>query len=264
MIDFDILFIKYAQDWMDEHEDEMTPEEMEDHMEELYEEWKVTPCADTGGLSPYDYLQNINDPEMLMRLLIEVAPDANTLLLDRIVEVGCEKELNNIVCGDFDSETKMLALNLLQESDGKIPFEECIKFMADKNCDEGLRELSVEILTAYANDVKSYMFALIPHADIELKGLIVEVLMNADKDERTAKLLIELFETKTNYSLYAGFMAKYNDESFAPALYKALDTCNYVDYLEIRNAIEALGGMVDDDYRDFSSDPTWQALKNLK
>ena len=90
MIDFDILFIKYAQDWMDEHEDEMTPEEMEDHMEELYEEWKVTPCADTGGLSPYDYLQNINDPEMLMRLLIEVAPDANTLLLDRIVEVGCE------------------------------------------------------------------------------------------------------------------------------------------------------------------------------
>ena len=264
MIDFDVLFIKYIEDWMEENEGELTAEEMESQMGEKYEEWKNTPCSDCGGVSPYQYLQKIQDPEMLMRLLMEVAPDASSLLMDRIVEVGCEKELTQVVCGDFDAETKVLALNLLKEGDCAIPYTECIKFMADKNCEEGLRELAVELLTENANEVKSYLFAMLKYADLELKGLIAEVLMNADKDDRTVELLIELFESGNNYSLYAGFMAKYNDDRFAPSLYKAIDTCNYADYLEIRNAIEALGGMVDDDYRDFSSDPTWQALKNLK
>ena len=44
-------------------------------------------------------------------------------------------------------------------------------------------------------------------------------------------------------------------------LYRALDNCNYAEYIEIKNAIERLGGIVDD-ARDFSDDPTYILIKS--
>ena len=73
-----------------------------------------------------------------------------------------------------------------------------------------------------------------------------------------------MFKNGNNVPLYAGFIGKYGDERAMTYLYPALDNCNYVDFTEIRNAIEQLGGTVDDEYRDFSSDPYYKALKNLK
>ena len=44
----------------------------------------------------------------------------------------------------------------------------------------------------------------------------------------------------------------------------ALDDSNYLEFMEIRNAIEQLGGVVDDTYRDFTDDPYYKAIKHLK
>ena len=44
-------------------------------------------------------------------------------------------------------------------------------------------------------------------------------------------------------------------------LYRALDTASYADYIEIRNAIESLGGVVDDQLRDFTDDEEYKAIK---
>ena len=94
--------------------------------------------------------------------------------------------------------------------------------------------------------------------------LIAEILVGAEKDERTYALLEDLFKNGNNVSLYAGFIGKYGDERAMEYLYKALDDCNYADFIEIRSAIEDLGGTVDDEFRDFSSDPYYKALKNIK
>lgn len=266
MIDFDKSFDNYLKKWYEEKKDSMTMDEMEEYMPSLYEEWQNAPNSELDGVSPKAYFDQIKDSKSAIDMLVDFGSDGNVpaLLLDKIVELGCEKELCALICGDYSAEIKIQALNLLQECGAKIPTEDCVKIMADKTADEGLRELCVEILQSQANEVKNYLFAMIPYADYELKGLIVEILLEADYDERTSNLLIDLFENYDNKALYAGFMGKYGDENFAPVLYKALDGCNYADYMEIRNAIEQLGGTVDDDYRDFSSDPYYMALKNVK
>ena len=46
-------------------------------------------------------------------------------------------------------------------------------------------------------------------------------------------------------------------------MYPALDDCNYLEFIEIRNAIETMGGVVDDSYRDFSDDEYYKAIKHL-
>ena len=77
-------------------------------------------------------------------------------------------------------------------------------------------------------------------------------------------ILKELFEKSKNIPYIAGLIGKYGDERCAEFLYPALDNCNYLEFIEIRSAIEALGGVVDDTYRDFTDDEYYKAIKNLK
>ena len=265
MINFDLMFSEYMQDWIENNSD-LTADEMEEKAIELYEQWKELPYEELGGISVKQYFENITSPSVAIDMLVEETKNGSpsSLLLDRIVELGCETQLKELIVADNISEVKIQAINLLLEMGASHPIEKYIEIIAKKDSDEGLKELCVETLATMPNEVSSYLFALIPYADYELKGLIAEILVGAEKDERTYALLEDLFKNGNNVSLYAGFIGKYGDERAMEYLYKALDNCNYADFIEIRSAIEDLGGTVDDEFRDFSSDPYYKALKNIK
>ena len=71
----------------------------------------------------------------------------------------------------------------------------------------------------------------------------------------------KLLSVDPNTAYVAELIGRYGDESLAADLYALLDTCDYVSFMEIRNAIEELGGTVDENYRDFSDDPFYQVIK---
>ena len=65
-------------------------------------------------------------------------------------------------------------------------------------------------------------------------------------------------------ALYAAYLGKLGDERALPELMRAAsdDRCGYVDYIELRSAIEQLGGELPE--RDFSDDADFQALHPLE
>ncbi len=266
MIDFDQLFTVYLQEWMEKNSS-LTPQEMEDEVANLFDEWKNVTYKELGNISPKQYFEKIDSPKELVQMLISATEEGyspSALLLDRIAETDCGKELCALINGDYSAELKIEAINLLLELDADHPLDKYVEFLADETEDEGLRELCVEVLSQKADSVSESLFKLLSNANYSLKGLIAEILVNAKQDERTYTLLEDLFKNGNNVPLYAGLIGKYGDERAMMYLYKALDNCNYADFTEIRNAIEQLGGTVDDEYRDFSSDPYYKALKNLK
>ncbi len=66
-------------------------------------------------------------------------------------------------------------------------------------------------------------------------------------------------------ALYATYLARLGDERALDALSRVvnLTDLDYLDYLEVRNAIEALGGQAPEDMRRFDGDPAYESLKNL-
>jgi len=72
-------------------------------------------------------------------------------------------------------------------------------------------------------------------------------------------LLKELFLSKSNYQLYANYLGQYGDERAIDILLEAAKTCDYISFLEIRNAVEQLGGEFDIE-RDFSQDKDFKKL----
>ncbi len=267
MKDFDKLFEAFLRNKIEENGD-LTPDEIEDRIPEFYEEWATTPNPETNGFSPEGYFASVSDPKKLVDMFVEANKgDGNPCLLlcDRIAEVnGCDEYLKKLVDKNSDPKTAIAALNLLCESGAEMPIGKMTDIMLDESADEGLREACADELKESAGVAAEALFAALPSASVALKEMIADVLVEGEKDERTYSLLRELFATSDNLPFVAGLIGKYGDERAAEYLYPALDDCNYMEYIEIRNAIEQMGGVVDDTARDFSDDEFYKAIKNLK
>ncbi len=267
MIDFDKLFEKYLAKWYQENADEMTAEEMENQIPEVYEKWVTSPCVEAGGKSPEQYFEDITDADTLIKMFVDSERDggAPSLLLARIAMVSeCAKGLSEVICSEKDETVVIEAMNLLCEMNESHPLEKYIEFIVTGSHGEGVAELGAEILKEYAPLVKDNIFAVLSTATVEQKEIFADILVETDKDDRIYALLEELFKTSKNIPYIAGLIGKYGDERCVQFLYPALDECNYLEFIEIRSAIENLGGVVDDSYRDFSDDEYYKAIKNLK
>ena len=266
MLDFDKNFEDYVIKWYDAHRDETeNADALEDKMPELYEQWAHAPMEELSGLSPYTFFRNIDAPDLIKLMVSSCDGEKNpsSLLLDRIAETdGCAVGLADLIRTSQNAKAKTIAANLLTEMGARHPLDVYASLVCDENADEGLRETAIEVMCENADAVSELLYCAIPSATTAQKGMIAEVLVNAKKDDRTLRLLEELFANGDNIPFYAGLMGKYGDERASAMLYRALDSCNYMEYIEIKNAIERMGGVVDDD-RDFTDDPYYRAVKNL-
>ena len=59
-------------------------------------------------------------------------------------------------------------------------------------------------------------------------------------DDRIFELLIEVLEVNIPYG--AQLLSAYDDPRAIELLSEKAETCDYADYIELRNAVEALGG----------------------
>jgi len=96
---------------------------------------------------------------------------------------------------------------------------------------------------------------------------LLAVLERCAKDATTAaevEALAAVAQAKDRRALFASYLAKLGDDRALPALMKAAldDHINYLDYVEVVNAIEALGGERPPE-RDFSGDPYYESLKRV-
>lgn len=267
MIDFDVKFHNYYEKWIKENTGRLSYDEMEDRVPQVYEEWLNTYDEEIGS-SPCVYLKNLSRDELMSDFIssFEDGKEPASALLDEIENrEDCLSELKTVLSSDVDAVIKIHAANMLLETGHA---GDCLdvftRWVISPVCDADLRDVAVEILKDYASLVYDELINAVPNADNDTKTLIAEIIICAPENDKTYNLLEELFKSGSNTALYAGYLAKYGDVRAASMLYKALDNCNYLEFTEIRNAIEILGGVVDDDYRDFSDDEYYKAIKHLK
>lgn len=268
MIDFDKLFENYVIEWYKEHSGEFEDvDEVEAQMPKIYSQWADAPLTALGGIAPRAFFDNITSAGELIEILIGTSEGENNpcaLLLDRIEKAPeCGEGLRAIIFGDYSAKQKMLSINLLRTMGEELPLETFAEWLIKDSIDKDLLEVAIEALNENADLVADKLFALINQANNAQKTCIAEVLVNAQKDERTYNLLLELFAIGDKVPLYAGYIGKYGDERAVSVLYRALDTCNYMEYIEIKNAIERMGGIVDET-RDFSEDMYYKIIKQVK
>lgn len=272
-INFDRAFERYMAEWMKENSEKYKDDMdvIEDMMPDVYLEFLKKPADFLDGVAPQDYFEQFDNADMLVNWLCDYiaqgvpVPD---LLLERVTALGdpAEKSLLALVArDDLPEETQMTAISLLREMESKAPMQRYIDYIAllEEPSDKG--DLCAEALMSMGESVVEPILAALSGAGQTGRDIFADVLSNYPGDERIYELMIERFVTRDERrALFASYLAKLGDERAIPMLKEAAQSpdINYLDYVEVVNAIEALGGERPPE-REFSGDPYYESLRQV-
>lgn len=272
-INFDRAFERYMAEWMKENSEKYKDDMdvIEDMMPDVYLEFLKKPADFLDGVAPQDYFEQFDNADMLVNWLCDYiaqgvpVPD---LLLERVTALGnpAEKSLLALVArDDLPEGTQMTVISLLREMESKAPMQRYIDYIASLEEPSDKGDLCAEALMSMGESVVEPILATLSGAGQTGRDIFADVLSNYPGDERIYELMIERFVTRDERrALFASYLAKLGDERAIPMLKEAAQSpdINYLDYVEVVNAIEALGGERPPE-REFSGDPYYESLRQV-
>ena len=272
-INFDRAFERYMAEWIKENSEKYKDDMdvIEGMMPDVYLEFLKKPADFLDGVAPQDYFEQFDNADMLVNWLCDYiaqgvpVPD---LLLERVTALGdpAEKSLLALIArDDLPEETQMTAISLLREMESKAPMQRYIDYIASLEEPSDKGDLCAEALMSMGESVVEPILAGLSGAGQTGRDIFADVLSNYPGDERIYELMIERFVTRDERrALFASYLAKLGDERAIPMLKEAAQSpdINYLDYVEVVNAIEALGGERPPE-REFAGDPYYESLKQV-
>ena len=272
-INFDREFEKYMGAWVKENSEKYKDnmDVIENMMPDVYMEFLQKPAGFLDGMAPQDYFEQFDDAGMLIDWLCQYIKEGvpvPDLLLERITELGeaAEKSLLALLGReDLPEEVQMTAISLLREMESREPMGRYIDWIASLEEPSDKGDLCAEALLSMGAEVVEPVLTALARAGQAGRDIFADILSNYPGDDRIYELLAERFATRDERrALFASYLAKFGDERAIPMLTKAAQSpdVNYLDYVEIVNAIEALGGERPPE-REFAGDPYYESLRRV-
>lgn len=272
-IDFDKKFEAYMRGWVSRnsarYKDNM--DVIESMMPDIYMEFLSKPATWLGGKSPEAYFEQFHDAQALVKWMCEYykqgvpVPD---LLLERITALGetAEAALLPLIFGKkIPHEASLTAISLLGEMESIAPMKAYIEFIAALDEPDEKGDMCAEALQAMGAKVVSPILDVLDQAKETGRDVFADILSNYPGEEQTYVLLMERFtHCLDRRALFASYLAKFGDDRALEALKLAAqdEEVNYLDYVEIVSAIEALGGERPAE-REFAGDPYYESMKRV-
>lgn len=273
-IDFDARYAEFAEKWVRDNMGKYkTIEQMEAQLPQVYLRFLNQPADWLDGLTPGEYFAGESDPKKLVELLRAYdreSVDVPDLLLERIVDLGeaSEESLMALASDDGAPEAlRIMALNLLIELQSAKPLALCLELVDTRAAHDDLADVAAELLEALGHEAVEPMLERLEGAGDEALATYLDLLCNFPGDPRIYTYTIRQFQRSVDRrALYASYLAKIGDERAIVPLRQALtlNDINYLDYIEIRNAIERLGADVDEPMRSFEGDPYYESMRHMQ
>ncbi len=270
-INFDEQFQRFAAEWMKKNAAKYgnNIDRMEARMPEVYLAWLNRPAQWLDGDAPGTFFAKFDDPAQLVEWMLSYhregvpVPDP---LLERLTTLGNRAEkalLTLLTLESAPQEARLTAISLLTELESQLPLALYIDWIATSESDDERADMAAEALSAMGAGIRDKLYDALPAASANGRLLLVDILAGMPGDPRLLPAAIRLFhECPDQRALIASLLGKIGDEAALPILYAALkeEGLPYLDFREISDAIEALGGETPSPM-DFSGDPAYEWMK---
>ncbi len=253
LIDFDGLFDRRLEEYMRENEGKYTEKQWESVIPKLYRKFGET-FLKSAGNSPKGYYAEMSDDELVSALKAHIEEDVpvSDFLCNELEARNCPDGLLALMKSG-DGRLVTLAVNLA--GDSEKPFGVYFDLLCG-DADGEVKDTAVERLKNGADAAKERALALYSQG-VEREYMLEILSRCKERDDRVFDILMKEFRTAPEeLPMHASYLASYGDERALPTLLECIDRddINYLEYQELKFAIEALGG----EYtrvRDFSEDP---------
>ncbi|HIZ00347.1 MAG TPA: hypothetical protein H9676_06550 [Firmicutes bacterium] len=257
LIDFDGLFDEKLAEYIRSNPEKYTEKQWENVIPRLYKQFGDIYVA-AAGSTPKEYYASMSDEELCETLERHVAEGVpvSDFLCREIEGRGCTDALVGLL-SRREEEILTLAVNLAGSSEKAFPayFELLTSPVSDD-----IKEAVCEQLKGGADAAKERALAL--YEEGKERELMLEILSRCkQRDDRVYEILLNAFRTGDDVPMHASYLAAYGDERALPVLLEYIDRddINFLEFRELKYAVEALGG----EYtrpRDFTSDPYYQEI----
>lgn len=279
-LDLDFLEQDYISSYLKNNVASNGVEEAE-LINKLHNQWKDLPNEHLNGMTPKQLIDSIPEDELFDFFLACCEGDnyPSDLLFERLVKKPeTTDEIYRLLLSQKDTGTLFKLLYSLDYL-GNYNIELLLKVSEREDICNDVRESIADSLAEAISligakpDAKSLKdIELViqkatlaqKNGDYQTFGYLCDALSHsAYKTDSIFDLLCTYFKTTDELAFGSQMLATYGDERAAAILYPALDDCRYIDFIEVRNAIEQLGGTVGV-HRDFSNDESYLMLKRIE
>lgn len=260
LIDFDRQFNEYMDAWAEELlKQGKKPEEIEELIPQTYTDWMEKASA---------YFAQVEESELIAMLGAYLdeeisVPDA---LSERVISLpGSERAIYAMFQQeDRPDSDRIFLMNLLSDMDSLLPVQNYIGLIC-KNENPELADAAAEALKYMGAEASAAVLeAYEEEQTTDARERLMYVLVYCKPaPEKLGEKLNQLMKQSKNKALIAGFMAAYGDDCCLESLHLAENApdISYIDYVEICDAIEALGGETARD-REFDGDEYYEMIHN--
>lgn len=271
-IDFDARFMACWEDWEQKNRHRFKRvDDMEDEVPGVYLRFLNTPADWLNGETPADYFEKYDDGKLLvdwMRAYAEQDVPVPDLLLHRITELpqtAAQPLMGLLVDRSAPLDARANAIELLREMELDDPLVTYVRWQVERDEDDDLLEKSLESLKDMGEAALAACRTAFRAADDVGKEALLDYLSDYPATDEVFAFALESFKRQPDKrALFAGYLGKLDDDRALEALLDVAesDDVSYIDFLEIRNAVERLGGEAP--VRDFTGDPTYQAMRRMQ
>ena len=273
-INFDARFERYAGEWMRRNAAayKNNMDRMEAKIPEVYLQWLNTPMNWLDGRTPGAYFSQYDDAGMLTEWMLAYlanhvpVPDQ---LLERITALGPAGEAALLALLDnaqAPEEARMSAITMLTEMESVAPMERYVQWIAGRRGQDDVADMAAEALVSMGKPVVGPVLRAVHGATPAGVETFADVLCNFPGDPAIYDLALGMFHAcPQKRALYASLLGKLGDARAVEPLLAAMKdpALAYLDYIELRNAIEALGGEAPP-AREFAGDPAYESLRRME
>lgn len=251
LIDFDGLFEEKLAEYMKINAGKYTEKQWESLIPKLYKQFGDIFVASAGD-TPKGYYRAMTDGELVESLVRHIEEDVpvSDFLLREIESRGC---IDGLLALLKSKDERQIALAVTLAGSNERAFPAYFELLTAEISPE-LKEEVIERLKENPSAAKEH--ALLFFEKGVLRDVMLELLSRVkERDERVFDVLMKEFKAGEELPLHAGYLAAYGDERALDALLEVVDRddINYLEYRELKCAIEALGGEYTRE-RDFSQD----------
>jgi len=259
LYDFDGMFDEKLSQYVAKNPKRYTEEEWENVIPALYKKFGDT-IIKSLQKTPREYYGGMSDEELVkcLQAHLKKGVPVSEFLCETLESRGATKLLIPLL--DGTDEEREYAMRLLGSHDEVIKkYLEILISSDNADLKDKCAELIKEKADLVAADAVGYY-----NKGTEREYMLEIMSRTVIKNEEIFKILLNAFRADDeNLDMHASYLASYGDERALPYLLDKIDEegISYVDFRELKFAIEALGGEYDKE-RDFSDDPYFNLIKS--
>jgi len=270
IIDFDLKFFEFARKWVANHPG-LNEQQVEDSYNAIMGEWVNAEADWLDGATPATYFDRFERPEELIALLkgyFEKGINLPEPLFTRIVDLGdaMVPALIEILRDEgCDEALRAECMGLLRDIGSESADDYLIELVCTAQESNELSDFAADVLICRNASIASVLLDRYEAAPEYAQMLILDICANFPGDDRILRYLLHKLKNEPDQrALYASCLGKLGDPRAIEDLQMMLGLFDlrYIDYIELRDAVEALGGDAGEE-RSFYGDPDFEALRQL-